>query len=63
MSRGPLEMLSHYQTDSRLLTEHRIRMETPGLSLYDKEEVALQGIALQEAKRTAKAEDMYPIAP
>ena len=61
MSRGPLELLSHYRTESHLLKEHRIRMETPGLPLYDREEVELQGIALQEAKRSAK--DMHPIAP
>ena len=36
-------------------------METPGLPLYDREEVELQGIALQDAKRLAK--DMHPIAP
>ena len=36
-------------------------METPGLPLYDKEEVELQGIALQEAKRIVK--DMHPISP
>ena len=61
MSRGPLEMISHYKTESHLVKEHRIRMETPGLALYDREEVELQGIALQEAKRTAK--DTYPIPP
>ena len=61
MSRGPLELISHYKTDSHLVKEHRIRMETPGLVLYDREEVELQGIALQEAKRTAK--DTYPIPP
>ena len=61
MSRGPLEMISHYKTDSHLVKEHRIRMETPRLALYDREEVELQGIALQEAKRTAK--DTYPIPP
>ena len=61
MSRGPLEMISHYKTESQLVKEHRIRMETPGLALYDREEVELQGIALQEAKRTAK--DTYPIPP
>ena len=61
MSRGPLELLSHYKTESHLLKEHRIRMETPGLPLYDREEMELQGIALQEAKRSAK--DMHPIAP
>ena len=60
MSRGPLELLSHYKTESHLLKEHRIRMETPGLPLYDREEMELQGIALQEAKRSAK--DMHPIA-
>ena len=61
MSRGSLELLSHYKTETHLLKEHRIRMETPGLPLYDKEEVELQGIALQEAKRIAK--DMHPISP
>ena len=61
LSRGPLEMISHYKTESHLVKEHRIRMETPGLALYDREEIELQGIALQEAKRTAK--DTYPIPP
>ena len=61
MSREPLEMISHYKTESHLIKEHRIRMETPGLALYDREEVELQGVALQEAKRTPK--DTYPIPP
>ena len=61
MSRGPLEMISHYKTESHLIKKHRIRMETPGLALYDREEVQLQGVALQEAERTAK--DTYPIPP
>ena len=61
MSRGPLELLSHYKTETHLLKKHRIRIETPGLPLYDRDEVELQGIALQEAKQSAK--DMHPIAP
>ena len=61
MSRGSLELVSHYRTESHLLKEHRMRMEIAGLALYDKNEKELLGVALQDAKK--KAKDMYPIAP
>ena len=61
MSRGPLELVSHYRTDSHLIKEHRIRMEITGMPLFDKDCKEILGIALQDAKRTAK--DTYPIAP
>ena len=51
MSRGSLELISHYRSDSHLVREHRIRMEVPGMTLYDKDERELLGIALQEAKK------------
>ena len=61
MSRGVLEVLAHYKTDSHLVREHRIRMDTPGMPLYDKNGHELQGIALSEAKKVAK--ETYPIVP
>ena len=39
--------------------EHRIRLETPGLPLFDQEENELRGIRLQEAKRRAR--EAHPI--
>ena len=56
-----LEILSHYRTDSHLVREHRIRMETPGLPLFGKDEQELTGPALVEARE--KAELAYPIIP
>ena len=61
MSRGPLEVVSHYRTDSHLIKEHRIRMEITGMPLFDKDCKEILGTALQNAKRAAK--DTYPIAP
>ena len=61
MSRGVLELLSHFKTDAHLVKEHRIRLETPGLPLFDRSEKNLVGSALKEATRIAK--EMYPIAP
>ena len=61
MSRGVLELLSHYKTEAHLTKEHRIRLETPGLPLFDHEENELRGIGLQEAKRRAR--EAHPIAP
>ena len=61
MSRGVLELLSHYKTEGHLVKEHRIRLETTGTPLFDQNENELLGIALQEAKRIAK--EMYPIPP
>ena len=57
----PLELISHYRTDSHLIKEHRIRMEVPGTPLFDKEGKEIQGIALLEAKKVAKG--THPIAP
>ena len=37
--------MAHYKTESHLVREHRIRMETPGMALYDKDECELQGLA------------------
>ena len=56
MTKGPLEILSHYRTDSHLVKEHRIRMETPGLPLHDKYRNELTGMALKYAKERAKRE-------
>ena len=61
MTKGPLEILGHYRTDAHLVKEHRIRMETPGLPLYDKHCNELTGRALKYAKDRAKRE--YPVAP
>ena len=60
-TKGPLDMLRHYRTDAHLVREHRIRMETPGLALFDKQCNELSGMALKYAKERAKRE--YPIAP
>ena len=60
-TKGPLEILHHYRTDAHLVKEHRIRMETPGLPLFDKHCNELTGMALKYAKERAKRE--YPIAP
>ena len=59
MSHGSLQLISHYRSEAHLIKEHRIRMEVPGMSLYDKDQ--LLGVALQGVKR--KAKDTYPIAP
>ena len=61
MSRGSLELISHYSTDSHLVREHRIRMEVPGMPLFDKDEKEILGTSLQDAKK--KARDSYPIPP
>ena len=60
-TKSPLEILHHYRTDAHLVKEHRIRMETPGLPLFDKHCNELTGMALKYAKERAKRE--YPIAP
>ena len=60
-TKGPLEILHHYRTDAHLVKEHRIRMETPGLPLYDKHRNELTGMALKYAKERARRE--YPVAP
>ena len=60
-TKGSLEILSHYKTDAHLVREHRIRMETPGLPLYGKDEIELVGTPLAEARERAELE--IPIAP
>ena len=37
MSRGPLELISHYRSDTHLTKEHIICMEIPGTPLLDKD--------------------------
>ena len=61
MTKGPLEILSHYRTGTHLVKEHRIGIETPGLPLYDKHRNELTGMALKYAKERPRRE--YPIAP
>ena len=61
MSRGVLELLSHYRTEGHLIKEHRIRVEIHGLPLFDRYGNELHGIMLQEAKRVARK--TFPIAP
>ena len=60
-TKGSLEILSHYRTDAHLVREHRIRLEIPGLPLYDKNEREITGVALDEARE--KAEQTFPITP
>ena len=60
-TKGSLEILSHYRTDAHLLREHRIRMETPGLPLYGRDEVELAGQELDSARE--RAELAIPITP
>ena len=55
------EILSHYRTEAHLTREHRIQMETPGLPLFDSNELELVGPALEDAR--ARAEQELPIAP
>ena len=49
-TRGFLELLSYYRTDTHLTKENRIRLEIPWMILYDKQEHALQELELQEAR-------------
>ena len=60
-TKGSLEILSHYRTDAHLVREHRIRMETPGMPLFGKNEFELIGANLAAARE--KAEQEIPIAP
>ena len=60
-TKGSLEILSHYRTDTHLLREHRIRMEIPGLPLYGRDEVELSGQDLDKARE--RAELAIPITP
>ena len=61
MSCGSLELVSYYHSESHLVEEHRIRMELPGLALFDKDKRELLRLSLQEANK--KAKDTYLIAP
>ena len=61
MSRGTLELMAHFRCDSHLIKEHRMRIEIPGMALFDKKEQELQGMALIEAKKVAK--NTHPNAP
>ena len=54
-------MMVYYRCDSHLIKEHRMRMEIPGMALFDKNERELQDMALIEVKRIAK--NTHPIAP
>ena len=58
MTKGPIEILHHYRTDAHIVKEHRIRMETPGLPLYDKNCDEITGMALKYAKERTRKE--YP---
>ena len=58
MTKGPLEIPHHYRTDAHSIKEHRIRMETPGLPLFDKNREKLSGMPLKYAKERARRE--YP---
>ena len=60
MSRGSSELIFQYQSDSHLIKEHRIRMEVPGMPLFDQDEKKMLGVTLQDGKK--KARDMYPIS-
>ena len=60
MDRGSLELISHYHSDTHLIKEHRIRVEIPGMSLFDKNEKEILGMALLEEKKVPK--DTHPLA-
>ena len=60
-TKGSLEILSHYRPDAHLVRENRIRMETPGMPLYGKNELELTGADLAAAREKAELE--IPIAP
>ena len=61
MTKGAVEVMSHYRTETHLVKEHRIRLETPGLPLYDRHEHELKGVELQKAIEVARS--TYPISP
>ena len=61
MTKGPIEILHHYRTDAHLVKAHRIRMETTGLPLNDKNCNEVTSMALKYGKDRAKWE--YFIAP
>ena len=51
MSRGSLELVFHYRSDSHLIKEHRVRMEVPGKPFFDMDEKEMLGVTLQDAKK------------
>ena len=59
-TKGPLEMLRHYRTDAHLVREHRIRMKTPGLTLFDKQSTELSGMVLKYARREPNRNTRLP---
>ena len=61
MTKGAVEIMTHYRSESHLVREHRVRLETPGLPLFDKHERELLGSELQQAIELAKK--THPIAP
>ena len=61
MTKGAVEIMTHYRSESHLVREHRIRLETPGLPLFDKHERELLGSELQQAIEVARRR--HPIAP
>ena len=61
MTKGAVEIMTHYRSESHLVREHRIRLETPGLPLFDKHERELLGSELQQAIEVARR--THPIAP
>ena len=60
MSKGVLELLSHFKTDSQLAKEFPIGMKIPGKPLHDRFWKPFIGNALLEPKKVAK--ETYPIA-
>ena len=62
MSRGVLELLSQFRTETQLLQEHRIRLETPGLHLFDQNESELHGgVTRSQAKSQGVPSHRPPI--
>ena len=62
MRRGVLEFLSHYRTEFHLIKEDRIRMDIPGMPLFDREERELQGVPLSEAKKSQRHQSISSAA-
>ena len=54
MSRGSLELISHYRSDSHSVREHRVRMEVPGMPLFDKDKKGIAGCGSPECQEEAK---------
>ena len=58
---GALESLSHYRTEAHLVREDCIRLKTPGLPMYGRNEQELVGLALDDPREKAELE--IPIDP